>query len=146
MPYPKQQRHAGPLIYRLTFPNGKSYIGQTVDFFEVRMTKHKSSSKHREISGCVALNAAIRKYGWTNVQKEILLYCDEKDLDMFESNMIKLYDTLIPNGYNLLSGGNSNKSQSSCTREKMTITRLRKSIANKTACISYGCLDRKSVV
>ncbi len=140
MPYPKQVRHYGPLIYKLTAPNGKSYIGQTIECFEVRMNKHKSSSKHREASGCLALNAAIRKYTFGAFSKEILIYCNKEDLDMYEERMIKLYNTISPHGYNLLSGGNSNKSQSTETKERMSMSRLRISVQKGTACISYGCL------
>lgn len=140
MPYPKQLRHYGPLIYKLTSPNGKSYIGQTKDCFEVRMNKHKSSSKHRETSGCLALNAAIRKYGFNTFTKEILLYCDEKDLDMFEEKMIAAYDTISPKGYNLLSGGNSNKTQSLETKERMSMSRLRINRELGMSDIDYGCL------
>ena len=139
MPYPKQQRHMGPLIYRLSFPNGKSYIGQTVGFFEVRMTKHKSASKNRETTGCRYLNAAIRKHGWQSVTKEILLYCDADQLDSFESKMIDTYNTLHPQGYNLLSGGNSNKTHSCDTKEKMCLAAIRRSIIKGTADIRYGC-------
>jgi group I intron endonuclease len=139
MPYPKQQRHAGPLIYRLSFPNGKSYIGQTTGFFEVRMTKHKSASKNKESTGCRYLNAAIRKYGWSAVKKEILLCCDSDQLDLFESKMIGIYNSLYPSGYNLLSGGNSNKSHSTDTKEKMCLAAIRRSIIKGTADIKYGC-------
>ena len=140
MPYPKQTRHNGPLIYLLTFPNGKKYVGQTSTSFEVRMTKHKSSSKLKESSGCRFLNAAIRKYGWKNVTKEILIYCDSDNLDYYENKFINLHDTLEPTGYNLMTGGNSNKSMSQSTKDKTRLSHIRNSIYKNKDRISYGCI------
>lgn len=123
---PKQTKHNGPLIYLLTSPSGKCYVGQTMRSFEDRMIKHKSKAKEygrnrKGFSGCVALCAAINKYGWDSFTKEILLYCDECDLDEHENLFIvEEYKSLAPNGYNLMSGGNSNKRMSAITKKKMS--------------------------
>lgn len=142
MPYPKQNHHKGPLIYLLRFPNGKCYVGQTITTFEKRLIKHKSSSKNNEKGGCVALNAAIRANGWNNIHKEILIYCDADQLDIYEKKFIKFYSSISPNGYNLMEGGNSNKQMSDATIIKMKETRLRKSVVKDNKNVSYGCIIR----
>jgi predicted GIY-YIG superfamily endonuclease len=49
------------IIYKLTSPNEKSYIGQTTKPFESRMCGHKSASNDLDKKdGCRALNSAIR--------------------------------------------------------------------------------------
>lgn len=93
-------------IYRLVFPNGKSYVGQTINL-KKRMKKH-------ETRGCRnghAITRAILKYGWSNVSIEILLKVEADDvksiLDCAEIENIAKYNTLKPHGYNLTPGGDS---------------------------------------
>jgi hypothetical protein len=108
------------IIYKLSFPNNKEYIGQTVQEFQDRLKKHFSAARTCKEGGCVALNSAIRKYGAANVKHEILLICNENQLDYYEQKSIELYNTLSPNGYNLMLGGNSNKTMSDTTKAKMS--------------------------
>ena len=57
------------VIYKITSPKGKVYIGRTKDFMG-RMNEHKHIAlKHKSD---YSLYKAIRKYGWDNFQKEIL--------------------------------------------------------------------------
>jgi group I intron endonuclease len=112
-----------PCIYKITSQSGKSYIGQTVRPFSTRVKDHKKSS-----SNCRLLRRAITKYGWSSMKTEILLYCDESSLDMYEEAMIKAYDTLCPNGYNLTSGGETRKRLSQESKQKIREA----SIRNKT--------------
>lgn len=108
------------IIYKLTSPKGKEYIGQTTKTFDVRMCNHKSASSNLDKKdGCRALNNATRKYGWGNFVKQIVLECDDNELDFYEEYFISEYNTLSPNGYNLISGGNSNKIYSTETKEKI---------------------------
>lgn len=97
-------------LYKLTFPNSKIYIGQTVDFFK-RMRGHKSDSFNpKRMSRNCQVNNAIRKYGWDNVKKEIVLTCKKERIDTFEREYIKLFrSTNRAFGYNRESGGNSKK-------------------------------------
>ncbi len=110
------QRTEGPLIYMMTFPNGKKYVGQTVGTFEARMMGHKSSSTATKTKGCRLVKSAIRKYGWDNIIKEVVLLCNTEELDMYENKFITAYNTLHPHGYNLITGGNSNKKASDNTK------------------------------
>ncbi len=97
-------------LYKLTFPNGKVYIGQTVDF-RIRMRGHKNDSfnPNRRSRNC-QVNNAIRKYGWDNVKRKIILVCGESQIDIFEREYIKLFKaTNRKFGYNRESGGNAKK-------------------------------------
>ena len=87
-------------IYRIIAPNGKSYIGQAVDYVR-RMRRHKKMN-----DGCPLIKKAIKKYGWENMKKTILARNMTKEqMDREESNLIKIYDTFGENGYNLTKGG-----------------------------------------
>lgn len=99
------------LIYKHTSPSGKSYIGQTGAF--KRRTQEHLSSK----SCCRAFLKAIQKYGWESFTHEILaqeLTLDEAN--RLEKKYIVEHNTLVPNGYNLTSGG-SNYQLCSCLED-----------------------------
>ena len=104
-------------IYKITNKvNGKNYIGQTTRDVGQRFHEHMTQN-----SGCRLLRRAIKKYG-KDVFKLEILYRDVPDriLDTIESEEIKRWNTLAPNGYNLESGGNQNKTSSPETRQKMS--------------------------
>jgi group I intron endonuclease len=91
------------VIYKLTSPSGKSYIGQTRNF-RMRCNEHKSS-KH-----CTKLSSAIKKYGLESFSHEIL----ESGLTIEQANIaeelyINEHATIHPNGYNLASGGGASR-------------------------------------
>ena len=80
--------------------NTKVYIGQSVDAAQ-RFIKHckKSSIKNNSL-----IDYAIQKYGANNFWFEIL----EKQVENYnerEKYWIQYYNSLSPNGYNLMSGG-----------------------------------------
>lgn len=94
------------LIYKATSPSNKYYIGITSDFIK-RKRDHKRHSLNS--SGNKYYNKpfyrAIRKYGWNNIQWEILYYSNcLSDLKNKEKYFIKLYDSLN-SGYNCTKGG-----------------------------------------
>ena len=91
------------LIYCITFKNGKRYIGQTTRTIEKRMKEHLTQK------GCIALHAAIEKYGEDNYTIEILIIVNDELLDDYEKTFIKLFNTLVPNGYNIRDGGSNGK-------------------------------------
>ncbi len=96
------------LIYKATFSNGKSYIGLTINNFELRRKQHLSESFN---SNCQLYNTyfhrAIRKHGEKNIQWEILEnnIIDFEYLKERETFNILKYDTYFPNGYNMTLGG-----------------------------------------
>lgn len=87
------------LIYRLTSPDGKIYIGQTTNekrrFFPKGYT-HNSG-----------LTNAIKEYGLNNFKKEILEECfTAEEANEREKYYIKLYQsTDSSKGYNISIGG-----------------------------------------
>lgn len=88
-------------IYKHTcLINKKSYIGVTNNL-KVRTASHKTPT-----SACPAIRNAIQKYGWENFSTELL--CTTSDLNeanLLEEQFISSHRTLVPNGYNLKSGG-----------------------------------------
>lgn len=91
-------------IYQLLFPNGKSYIGKTgKEDVRKRWHMHRVKSNH---SWAVA--RAIKKHGWDNVKKHVLLEIDNGLLDHYEVKFIDALGTLRPGGYNLTPGGDYN--------------------------------------
>ncbi|MDD4242702.1 MAG: NUMOD3 domain-containing DNA-binding protein [Bacilli bacterium] len=101
------------LIYKFTSPSGKSYIGQTCDLKRRKIL-------HKNTNTCRAFHNAIKKYGFENFIEEILKEnLTLEDANTFEEIYIEQYNTLAPNGYNLLSGG-LNKIPSEETLNKMS--------------------------
>jgi group I intron endonuclease len=105
------------IIYCLTSPSGKKYIGQTIRSLEKRFEEHCKSKD------CIALYNAIHKYKPENFIKEILLTCDDNYLDEYETKYIVLHNTLYPNGYNIRTGG-SNGKHCDESKEKMRLSKL----------------------
>lgn len=89
-------------IYKIeNLINGKVYIGQSVHI-ERRWQEHCMDSAQSIIS------SAIKKYGVENFSFEVLKECAVEELDELEKAYIKEYDSLVPFGYNVDSGGSSN--------------------------------------
>lgn len=89
--------------------NGKKYIGQTLNP-ELRKKQHKSNAfneKSPEYNSII--HRAFRKYGYENFQYTILCYDIDclQLLNTLEQYYIKKYDTMQPNGYNILQGGSN---------------------------------------
>lgn len=94
--------------------NGDIYIGQTIYSLSYRWKKHCISQKSY-------FSSAIRKYGKENFSKEIIgTYSNLEDLNNAEEYFIQLNNSLVPNGYNLLPGGN-NKKHHDKTKEKLSL-------------------------
>ena len=88
------------LIYKITSPSGKMYIGQTTGKLNRRISRHATES------GCVAMKRAMDKYGRENMKCDVI---EEniplEQLDDYEMYWIDELNTLSPNGYNLKTGG-----------------------------------------
>lgn len=108
-------KRSSGIIYRLTSPSGKSYVGQTIQKLSNRMTIHRTCRY------CCALYAAIQKYGLSNFAIEVLLDGVERgNLNALESLAIALCGSLSPSGYNLGPGGNGKIETSLETRAKIS--------------------------
>jgi group I intron endonuclease len=90
------------LLYRLTFPGGKAYVGITSKTIARRLALHKNQAKNR----ANAVHMAIKKYGWGSVLVEVLAVApDWSYLCALEQKAIVAFGTLTPHGYNLTLGG-----------------------------------------
>jgi group I intron endonuclease len=92
-------------IYKITNTvSNKCYIGETKqESPELRWREHiKSNNKS---NGCPALKGAINKYGLDKFKFEVLIICFDEDRYKYEIDYIKKYNSQVPNGYNILPGG-----------------------------------------
>lgn len=88
-------------VYRATCnTNGKQYIGMTSGKLNRRRCQHLRSE-----DTCV-FHRALRKYGKTDFEWDVLYTSDNVDsLYSKERLYIKLFNTQVPYGYNVASGG-----------------------------------------
>ena len=91
------------LIYKISSPSGKVYVGQTVRSFEKRMREHRQES-----SGCTLIKRAIDKYGDEMNYEIIEDNVPQEKLDEREIYWIKELNSLAPGGYNCTTGGQFN--------------------------------------
>jgi group I intron endonuclease len=85
----------------------KQYVGQTIrEDIETRWRKHKNCDKNS--IGRFLLNAYL-KYGIEHFKFQIICICFDEDCNRFEEEYIKKFNTLVPNGYNLKSGGDNSR-------------------------------------
>ena len=88
-------------IYKIeNLINGKVYIGQSIEI-ERRWQKHLAATDD------FLIHKALRKYGKKNFSFVILEECDLLELDEKESFWIEKYNSIIPEGYNMISGGSN---------------------------------------
>jgi group I intron endonuclease len=84
------------VIYKLTSPHGKVYIGQTNNF-NGRMAEHKCNGN----KGKNKLYNSIKKYGWDNFTKEIIANTDSKqNANLLEESLIQKFKATGHNGLN----------------------------------------------
>lgn len=94
------------ILYKLSFPSGKNYIGQTIKGMHSRMIRHKTAVN---TGSMLAVHCAWRKYGEPEIEI-IGEYKSQKELNEAEIKAIKDFNTLTPNGYNLSYGGENSPS------------------------------------
>jgi group I intron endonuclease len=92
-------------IYKITNTETKKcYIGETIEASpETRWRGHIQTLKRN--AGCPALKDAMKKYGVDKFKFEVLIICFDEDVDKYEREYIKKYNSMVPNGYNILPGG-----------------------------------------
>lgn len=80
--------------------NGKRYVGITEQKPEIRWNNGNN------YKGSICFYSAIQKYGWDNFDHIIVEEgLSKEDAEREEKRLIKEWNTLSPNGYNLSSGG-----------------------------------------
>lgn len=107
------------VIYCITSPDSKRYIGQTVRKLETRIEEH---TKHND---CCYIHHAINKHGIENMTVEVLVNCPESDLDLHEEFFIRELNTLYPNGYNIRTGGATGGKHCESSKQKMRDSKMR---------------------
>lgn len=94
--------------------NNKKYIGITSRDIKVRFQEHCSHNH-------TLIYDAVKKYGKENFNIEILENnISEEEIDKRERYFINKFNTLVPNGYNLSTGGISNKNLNNITKQKLS--------------------------
>ena len=114
----------GVIYYIRCKLNGKGYIGQTIGTMENRWNEHLQNAKYliRAKAGDPTINYdgtqyknirhsllynAMACHGIENFEVELVETVDDDELNEWEPFIIEEYGTLIPNGYNLTTGGDS---------------------------------------
>jgi group I intron endonuclease len=87
--------------------NGMKYVGQTLQADVNTRWKSHRSIKKRTVGKI--LHNAYKKYGFDNFIYKIICICFDEDTNKYEEQYIKKYNTVYPNGYNLLQGGNNKR-------------------------------------
>lgn len=107
-------------VYKHTAPNGKVYIGIT----SIAVNRRWSNGKN--YLGCVCFNRAIQKYGWDNIQHEILFTdLTKEEAEQKETELITFYHSNNPTfGYNIANGGNHCGKHSEETRRKIGMSQI----------------------
>jgi len=106
-------------IYKITnISTKKSYVGQTIkEDVNDRWKEHLKKG-----SNCSKLIESIKECGKDQFIFTIICICFEEDLNRFEKEYIKKFDTIFPNGYNIIDGGNNGKhSKETCQKISKTI-------------------------
>jgi group I intron endonuclease len=97
-------------IYIIWGPDGKVYVGQTIDTSIERFKQHISEAKKEKETGCRKLNNALNCHGEENFKLEVLLACPSYLLVYYEDYYMTYYNSLDKDsGYNLREAGNSGK-------------------------------------
>lgn len=114
------------IIYKITFPNQKVYIGQTKNYEERKKQHYKKS---QEKNPKYPLYRAIKKYGWDNIIWEIIDYCkDQKELNEKEKYWIEYYNSFVgfdnSNGYNATLGGEGHLTTSFNIQDILKISQI----------------------
>ena len=106
------------VVYKFTFPNGKVYIGQTINKLRIRIKSHCYNACNKDRSDFYTLKCnAIKKY--KSFKVEVLYQGD--DLDIQEIYYINKFNSINKEyGYNLESGGVLNKHHSEETKKKIS--------------------------
>lgn len=103
------------IIYRLTFPNGKVYIGMTVVSLRRRLYCH--AFKARQESPKLAVHRAWKLHG--EPVAEIIETVDATELAAAEKRQILSHNSFGPSGYNLTPGGEDSPMKVAATVEKV---------------------------
>jgi group I intron endonuclease len=83
------------LIYKITNPNGKVYIGSTINLKD-RIYRYKTNRVKQQIK----ISRSIEKYGWDKHLLEVIFTCDISERYFYENKFGIEYDVLGKKGLN----------------------------------------------
>ena len=87
----EEKQQDGYSIYKLSFPNGYTYIGITAGKAETRWQNGNGYKNNREMF------SAISQYGWENIQKEVVYSnLTQYEANRKESELIQKYSLVGP--------------------------------------------------
>ena len=112
--------------------NNKHYVGQTT---QSRVERRWQSHCHlkKKLKNPPLIGLAISKYGKENFTFTVIAMCSsQSELDELEKKYINEYNSLAPNGYNLMDGGATGYVFHDETLEKMSKAKLGKSLPEDT--------------
>lgn len=113
-------------IYKHTFPNNKVYIGITCQKPEMRWGEHGEGYTRLNKKGQptqAKIYYAIKKYGWDNVQHEIIevVYSREEAEKQERHYITKVYKSHFEkHGYNIMRGGNYKGALTAKVKQKIS--------------------------
>jgi group I intron endonuclease len=90
------------ILYRLTFPNGKVYIGITKESVEQRIRRHIAYARSGKQ---YSLSCAIRKYGEKSFFYDVLNAGTWDEMKKAEIVSIAAHNSMGKFGYNMTAGG-----------------------------------------
>lgn len=117
------------LIYLIISPNNKYYIGQVKESkgIQTRWKQHVNTAKRNINEGSRVLNMAILKYGEEEFIIKQLCKIKSSLKDITEQFCISYFNSMVPNGYNLQSGGTFTKhSIETCQKRSKSLKKLLK--------------------
>lgn len=104
------------IIYKLTSPSGKCYIGKTEFTIEERFNTHIAESKYNSKRPILR---AISKYGKDNFALEVLEECNKDNINLKEIYWIEHFNSTDPSkGYNITKGGEGVDSETASKLKK----------------------------
>lgn len=146
------------VIYLVTNKiNGKKYIGQTKRNPNDRWNEHVGEAMRKPGEKTCALHYAIKKHGVEAFIFEVIQECSSReDLNDSERTYIRVFNTLLPVGYNMTIGGDSCFEVLPATKAKIGASvsktfaerpesREKCSIATKSRIVSPEELKKRSV-
>ncbi len=103
-------------IYKITSPSGKVYIGQSINI-EKRLIKYRNLHCKEQ----TYLYNSLKKYGFDEHLFEVIIECQQEELNNLEIFYIDLYKSFNSKfGLNLREGGKGGK-MSEETKQKLSI-------------------------
>lgn len=105
-------------LYKLSFPNGKLYLGITGNMTR-RLNDHKTAASS---GSSLPVHRAIRRFGWGRVSSSVLALGDRGYIAALEVRAIKSFGTLCNDGYNVSTGGDISPMLIDSVRKKQAAT------------------------